>query len=192
MRQNDMLQKVKRVLEVLLIIAYAAAFLSILTARGSDNEETESDLRFYVEYEEQIDGCKVRIIHDNETGRDYMYYSRGYGGGLTLMPEEPEETSLGLFTVTAYCPCEECTGKTPDHPAYKITSSGTTATQGRTVAADPLVIAPGSRIALRGPDGLQEYVVEDTGVTGNAIDLYFEDHEDAKVWGVKELEVFLR
>ena len=45
---------------------------------------------------------------------------------------------LGEFTLTAYCPCMKCCGKTDG-----ITSTGTTATEGRTIAVDPLVIPYG-------------------------------------------------
>ena len=31
-------------------------------------------------------------------------------------PEEPEPVSLGVYTITAYCPCERCCGKSPDDP----------------------------------------------------------------------------
>jgi len=49
------------------------------------------------------------------------------------MSTEPEY--LGTFTVTHYCPCEICCGKTDG-----ITYTGTQATEGRTVAVDPEVI----------------------------------------------------
>lgn len=104
-------------------------------------------------------------------------------------PEEPEPVSLGVYTITAYCPCERCCGKSPDDPLYGITATGTTATEGRTIAVDPDVIAYGTVVYIDG----QAYVAEDCGggIRGNQIDLFFDSHEDAVQWGVQEREVFV-
>lgn len=109
-------------------------------------------------------------------------------------PEEPVvaapvKVSMGTFKITAYCPCEKCCGAWADG----ITATGTTATQGRTIAVDPSVIPYGSVVYFEGPDGLVSgYVAEDCGgaIKGNRIDLYFDSHQDALEWGVRELEVF--
>lgn len=104
--------------------------------------------------------------------------------------EEPQEPqSIGVFKITAYCPCEKCCGKWADG----ITATGTAATQGRTVAVDPAVIELGSTVYFEGADGLVSgFVAEDTGgaIKGNRIDLFFDSHTDALNWGVRELEVF--
>ena len=113
---------------------------------------------------------------------------------MTEYIEVPRVVSLGEFKITAYCACEECCGKSPDHPAYGITATGTTATQGRTIAVDPDVIPYGTEVRFIGPDGeMHTYTAEDTGgaIDGNEIDLYFEDHEEARIWGVQTREVFL-
>lgn len=106
-------------------------------------------------------------------------------------PQAPE--SIGTFRITAYCPCKKCCGKEPGDPWYGITATGTKATEGRTIAVDPKVIGYGSVVYFEGMDGLETgYVAEDCGgaIKGNEIDLYFESHEDALEWGVRELEVF--
>ena len=104
-------------------------------------------------------------------------------------PEDPELVSLGTFTVTAYCACERCCGKSPSDPLYGITATGTTATEGRTIAVDPDVIAYGTVIYI----DEQAYVAEDCGggIRGNQIDLFFDSHEAAREWGVQEREVFI-
>lgn len=106
--------------------------------------------------------------------------------------DEPKLESLGVFRVTAYCACEKCCGKTSDDPWYGITATGTKATEGRTIAVDPKVIGYGSVVYFEGIDGFGGYVAEDCGgaIKGNDIDLYFDSHEEALRWGVKELEVF--
>lgn len=87
--------------------------------------------------------------------------------------------------VTAYCPCRKCCGKDPGHPAYGITSSGTTATQGRTVAVDTSVIPYGSEVEIDG----HIYIAEDTGVYGGWIDKFYASHQAALEWGDRRLTV---
>lgn len=103
--------------------------------------------------------------------------------------EEPELKSLGSFTVTAYCCCKECCGKSENHPAYGITKSGKRATEGRTIAVDPTIIPLGTTVYLNNVP----YVAEDTGsaIKGNKIDLFINDHQRAKVFGVQKMEVKL-
>ena len=59
---------------------------------------------------------------------------------------------------------------------------------GRTVAVDPTVIPLGSIVMING----KEYIAEDTGVTGNVIDLYVGTEADAEVFGVQEVEVYIK
>jgi len=102
----------------------------------------------------------------------------------TAAPEpDVEYVSLGVFEITAYCPCEKCCGKSDG-----ITATGTKATQGRTIAADPSVLPYGTKVIING----HEYTVEDCGgaINGNRVDLFFDSHEDALQWGRQRLEVF--
>lgn len=95
-------------------------------------------------------------------------------------PQEARETRTDVFTVTAYCPCEKCCGAY----ANGYTATGAKATQGVTVAADAAVLPMGTEIELDG----HTYTVQDTGgaIKGNRLDLYFDSHEDALRWGVRE------
>lgn len=95
-------------------------------------------------------------------------------------PQEATQTREGVFTITAYCPCEKCCGAY----ANGYTATGAKATQGVTVAADPDVLPMGTEIELDG----HTYTVQDTGgaIAGNRLDLYFDNHEDALRWGVQE------
>ena len=102
---------------------------------------------------------------------------------VVLPPNEPQETRemrADVFTVTAYCPCEKCCGAY----ANGYTATGEKATQGVTIAADPDVLPMGTEIELDG----HTYTVQDTGgaIAGNRLDLYFDSHEDALQWGVRE------
>ena len=90
---------------------------------------------------------------------------------------------LGPFVITAYCPCEECCGKTDG-----ITASGKKAVANHTIAADPSVLPIGTEVLIDG----QVYTVEDTGsaIKSNHIDIYFDSHEDAKNYGRPEKDVY--
>ena len=97
---------------------------------------------------------------------------------------------LGEFTLTAYCPGRCCCGKW----ANGYTATGTLATEGRTIAVDPKVIPYGTHVLLIWPDGTQRtYIAEDcgNGVNGNHIDVFFDDHQAARVFGVQSAMVYL-
>lgn len=87
---------------------------------------------------------------------------------------------LGGYTLTAYCACEQCCGKSDG-----ITASGTIATQGRTVACNSLPF--GTVLSING----HEYTVEDTGgMSDGVIDVYFDDHQEAIEFGVQYADVY--
>lgn len=94
-------------------------------------------------------------------------------------------TSIGTFRLTGYCPCMYCCGKTDG-----ITSTGTKAVAGRTIAVDPTIIPYGSTVVING----KEYIAEDCGgaIKNNKIDIFFDTHEEALEWGVKYAEVFIK
>lgn len=97
---------------------------------------------------------------------------------------------LGEFTLTAYCPGRCCCGKW----ASGYTATGTLATEGRTIAVDPKVIPYGSHVLLIWPDGTQHgYIAEDCGggVNGNHIDVFFNDHQAARYFGVQSAMAYL-
>jgi len=85
-----------------------------------------------------------------------------------------------LCTVTAYTASYEECGKTDG-----ITSSGTKATEGRTVACD--FLAFGTQVVILG----QTYTVEDRIGSGHQskIDVYMESKEEALKFGHRQLEV---
>ena len=103
-------------------------------------------------------------------------------------PKETKAVYMGDFIATAYCICYDCCGKTPEHPAYGITASGTKATPGRTVAVDINKIPLGSTVIV---NGNEYYVAEDTGkaIKGNRVDICFSTHESAIQHGVRTVEV---
>lgn len=105
---------------------------------------------------------------------------------IELVREEPEGAawqSVGECTITHYCGCADCCGKSDC-----ITATGMLAKMGRTVSVDPNVIPLGSEVLING----QVFRAEDTGVTGKHIDLYIDSHEQALAMGVYKTEVCWR
>lgn len=80
------------------------------------------------------------------------------------------------FEITAYC----LKGKT---------ASGTTVTQGRTIAADWRVLPKGTRVTIEGFEGT--FVVEDTGsdIKGSRIDIYMSRYSECINFGRRRLFV---
>lgn len=76
----------------------------------------------------------------------------------------------------------------PDGIVY--TASGAVAKQGVTIAADWDVLPPGTVVYI---DGLGERVVQDRGgaIKGNAVDIYFEDHDEALVFGRQAVRLYI-
>ena len=98
--------------------------------------------------------------------------------------------SLGEFKLTSYCACEKCCGywatiRPLDEDGNPIvyTASGAIARQGVTVAADTDILPYGTVLLIGG----EEFIVQDCGggVNGKHIDIYFEDHQAAREFGVR-------
>ena len=100
----------------------------------------------------------------------------------------PSRGRLVRMRVTAYCPCDICCGP----KAAGVTASGHTvaADNGRFVAADP-VLAFGTRLVVPGYNAGRPVRVLDRGgaIRGRSLDVYFDDHETARAWGVRYLAV---
>lgn len=119
------------------------------------------------------------VVEDNLLGED-----KPAGGSAVLDIGEP----IGEFRLTAYCPCMKCCGKTDG-----ITSTGTTAAEGRTIAVDPRVIPYGSTVTIYFSDGTSHtYTAEDCGgaIKENRIDVFFDDHQAAREFGVQTAYVY--
>lgn len=93
---------------------------------------------------------------------------------------------LGLFKLTAYCPCTSCSGRWGTQ-----TSTGVTAQVNHTVAVDPTVINYGTKLIIGDWDVV--YVAEDCGksVKGNIIDIYFATHEECVEFGVQYAHIYM-
>lgn len=110
--------------------------------------------------------------------------------------QEPELISLGTFKLTAYCSCQKCCGKYAlNRPVDKYGneivygSIGVRLKAGVSIAVDPKVIPYRTRVVING----HTYTAHDTGgnIKGNRIDVYFDDHQEARNFGVQYAEVFI-
>ena len=109
--------------------------------------------------------------------------------------EEPSLVNLGEFKLTAYCSCSKCCGKWAynrpvDENGNEIVygSIGERLVAGTSIAVDPKVIPYGSEVIING----HTYIAHDTGgaIKGNRIDVYFDDHQEARNFAVQYAEVF--
>lgn len=107
-------------------------------------------------------------------------------GAINRLPE-PTKT----MRVTAYCCCKKCCGKDKTHPAYKITASGYKIKQGDCLVAAPKSYGFHTRLIIPGYNNGQPVEVLDRGgaIKGNRLDVYFDTHEEALIWGVRYLIV---
>ena len=120
----------------------------------------------------------------------------------TIIPEEtPVVEELVVeepwveFIATAYCPCEKCCGewatKRPlDDKGKPIVygAAGIVLQAGVSVAADTSIYPMGTHLEI---EGVGTYTVQDRGgaIVGNRIDVYFDNHDDAVVFGRQTVRV---
>jgi len=97
---------------------------------------------------------------------------------------EEELIDMGMFKITYYCSCEECSGNWGI-----LTATGNHCVSGRTCAVDPSVISYGTRILI---DGDILYAEDcGSGVKGDHIDIYVDDHETVERGGVRYKHIWL-
>jgi 3D (Asp-Asp-Asp) domain-containing protein len=130
-------------------------------------------------YEQKIER-QAAIIQDREEQIEVLEI-------ILEHQEEPvaKETFAGEFTVTYYCSCTECCGKTDG-----ITASGTFAQEGITVAADWTMLSPGTEIFI---EGIGFRTVEDKGgaIKGNRLDVFMDSHAAALEAGIGQADVWV-
>jgi 3D (Asp-Asp-Asp) domain-containing protein len=100
--------------------------------------------------------------------------------------------SLGNFKLTAYCSCSLCCGKWANNRPNGVVygAIGEELTEGYSIAVDPTVIPYRTEVVING----HTYKAQDCGgaIKGNRIDVYFENHNDALVFGVQYAEVYVK
>lgn len=157
----------------------------VLTVRANPGTE-------YSELAKLSQYAQVQVVGVCDNGWSHVVMADGTNGYVSneflsdVVPEGAANIgdSMGVFTVTYYCSCGICCGWWSGGP----TASGAYPVADWTVAADPDVLPLGTRIYING----HEYCVEDTGsgVNGNHVDIYVNDHELAVNNGIGYAEVF--
>ena len=114
---------------------------------------------------------------------------------LVEEPAEPEPVLLGSFRVTAYCSCEKCCGEwAKNRPNGIVYGAAGVELKAGVSCASPLPL--GTVVEV---EGLGEYIVQDRLAQWvidkygeNQIDIYFDNHEAASAFGLKQLNVYLK
>jgi len=91
---------------------------------------------------------------------------------------------LKNVTLTAYSAGVESTGKSEGSPGYGKTYTGTTVTEGRTIAVDPKVVPLGWWVYIEGV-GFRRAEDIGSGVRGQMIDVYYDSNAYANRFGMK-------
>lgn len=104
------------------------------------------------------------------------FWTPPYSGSSSERTFNIAKQDLGNYTVTGYCGCSKCCGKSDG-----ITSTGVKAQADWTIAVDPKEIKYGSYVEMDG----HIYHAEDCGgaIKGNHIDRFFKTHQEALNWG---------
>lgn len=114
---------------------------------------------------------------------------------LVKEPAEPEPVLLGSFRITAYCSCEKCCDEWAKNRPNGIVygAAGVELKAGVSCAS---LLPLGTVVEV---EGLGEYIVQDRPAQWvidkygeNQIDIYFDNHEAASAFGLKQLNVYLK
>lgn len=114
---------------------------------------------------------------------------------LVEEPAEPEPVLLGSFRITAYCSCEKCCDEwAKNRPNGIVYGAAGVELKAGVSCASPLPL--GTVVEV---EGLGEYIVQDRPAQWvidkygeNQIDIYFDNHEAASAFGLKQLNVYLK
>lgn len=114
---------------------------------------------------------------------------------VNLVQETPEPVLLGTYRITAYCSCEKCCGEwAKNRPNGIVYGAAGVELKAGVSCASPLPL--GTVVEV---EGLGEYIVQDRPAQWvidkygeNQIDIYFDNHEAASAFGLKQLNVYLK
>lgn len=166
-------------------IVLVSAFVVALLLSGLGLVEANSARAAYEEQSKQMQLYKEELneaqseLKENDSYKALYECVQAERDSLQKQVDELSKwKSLGQFTITFYWPGEDRYGK--------LTSTGTIAQEGKTIAVDPSIIPYGSIVLING----NEYVAQDCGgaIKGNKIDVFVENPKHQKY----TVEVFLK
>jgi 3D (Asp-Asp-Asp) domain-containing protein len=160
----------------------SANVTTVLTATAFDTNTEETTLPTQ---ENMTENNSSIIIESNEQVKTTKKKNKKKKAKKASNKAANKTEFIGTFKVTGYCSCSSCCGK-----SNGVTASGTTATAGRTIAADTSKLPFGTKVVIDG----HTYTVEDKGgaINGNRIDIFFSSHEKALQWGVRYCDVYIK
>ena len=91
---------------------------------------------------------------------------------------------LGVWRVTAYCPCRVCCGRHADG----ITADGTRLAPSKKVLAAPRSVPFDTWLRIPGY-GVGRVADRGRAIKGRRLDVFFWSHQDALEWGVRWVKV---
>ncbi len=176
---------------ITLTLFFLAGVLAIIAVTAIQDA---AGLRLTLQARDAVIADQAREIHNlRGTVRDNLRTIEQLLGG-----RQPEHPSRGrtverrLARVTAYTAGAESTGKAPGHPEYGVTASThrINVGAGEKLAAAGLSIPFGARVYV---PGLGWAPIRDRGaaIGDGDIDIYFDDVETAREWGVKHMQVLI-
>lgn len=172
---------------IIQLITFGIIFYTIFSENKNDTKTLEQSIPTPMSISKSIDMVNDtgQVVYEiapiNEIGNEPHIEE------LEEVEEIIEPTLLGEFLLTAYC--MENYPHICNNGDATVTATGTTPTEGRTIAVDPTVIPYGTEVVING----HTYIAEDTGgaINGNRIDICFTSHEKALEFGKQFAEVFI-
>ncbi len=151
--------------------------------------------RATIYHDGELTGSKVENRHVLQAPVDEIIEKGKENVLVTSSGELIHYKEVITMEATAYDAGYQSTGKSPGHPQYGITRSGTRVRPG-VVAVDPNVIPLGSKLYVQSANGGSDYGLsdaEDTGgaIKGNRIDLYYESRSEALRFGRQQVKVYV-
>ena len=187
-RSQRRLMYITYLLFLLLLLAWLLSYM-VMTAEAEPGAAEAQETAIPAVYlGEPQDG---RLPGDDTPATERCYLTEGELANENELIEAAllaRSHKLEDVTVTHYCTCAKCCGKSDG-----ITASGRRATPGVSVAVDPSIIPLGSTVIADYGDGvLHYYRADDTGgaVKGRHIDLCLNSHEAAIQAGVRRATVY--
>ena len=156
----------------------------------------------YIEEEPKKAEVVIEVIEKTtEEVEEFQYPTERYDYFEPIIPEKYIEKIT--VSSTAYCCCESCCEKLPDHPAFGLTFSGLNLMKAKSphiIAADLDYFPLGTKVYISTleffgeVDGDYGYAtVEDIGgkIQDLRIDLYFPTHEQAVEWAMRDVDLYV-
>lgn len=183
----------KKLLIYLIILTTISVPQIVKTQNNIDNVKATHATSVVEILEQEETDCPIKSIPEPQTEQEMASEAI-----VECLQEEQKQTSvyLGRFELTAYCSCYKCCGEYAlnrpiDENGNEIVkgSIGQRLYQGVSIAVDPNVIPYGSKVLIDG----EEYVAHDCGgkIKQNRIDVYFDNHNDARAFGRQWHDVYL-